>query len=102
MLVKHPAHEWIYYRRMLAGFEVHCTICRDGAIMTEAQAERFILDHSAHRSPSPTHYGAGDAFAAVAKPVARMFGAKPGCLPCERRRIEMNRAVPAVPFLRRR
>lgn len=102
MLAKHPQFEWIFTRRTLGGFELHCALCRTGAILTQDQAAQFINQHSAHRSSSPTHHGAGDALAAVAKPLARLFGRKAGCLPCERRRAQMNQAMPAVPFLRRR
>lgn len=74
--------------------EIHCEWCRVGGPMSKAQAIAFVREHA--------HSGAGDAVAAVAKPIARMLGLKENCTPCEQRRRALNAALPWPRLVRRR
>jgi hypothetical protein len=71
-------------------FDLYCEICGDGRLQRGAAvASTFAEAHRVHRAPQGS-LRLGDAFAAVAKPVARAFGADPNCAPCEARRRAMN------------
>jgi len=96
------APQWLTVQPQLGGYYVACSICRVAGTLAPAEAQHFAQQHSVHRSASPTHFGAGDAVAAFAKPVARAFGMPENCTPCEARRRMLNRMVPAVPWFRRR
>jgi len=74
-----------------------CQVC---AATYEGYCEQlgdFADAHAAHQSASPTHQGAGDLVAQLAK----SLGFQKPCTPCEQRRQALNAALPHVPFFRR-
>lgn len=93
---------WILFGAYAAQFGevwvVECHVCNQRFTGDEENAALFVEAHQAHHSPSPTHMGAGDVVAHLAK----SLGFSKPCTPCEARRQALNNAVPAVPFLRRR
>lgn len=87
----------IAIRRMGVGVQLTCTICGASAIVTaDWQARRFQQHHAYCTGATLGYYGAGDAVAALARPIARAIGADPDCAPCRQRRGWLNRLVPAL------
>lgn len=86
---------WVLVEPSHAGYNVRCEVCGVGGIATPEQVPPFVQAHAQHRSPQG--FGLGDAIAAIAKPIARAFGQKEPCTPCEARRRALNAAVPRVP-----
>lgn len=71
------------------GFFMTCEVCgEEGHGMDHREAHAFAYQHREHTA-GEGYVGAGDAFAAVAKPIARAMGKEP-CTPCEARRRAMN------------
>jgi len=72
-----------------APYRLTCEVCGGEGWGGLDQAQQFTAAHRAHAAPQGS-FRLGDAFAAVAKPVARAFGLAPNCTPCEARRRRMN------------
>lgn len=87
---------WVFVGVQGQTLVAQCQACGAEGAGDEATINAFADQHAAHTSSSPTHYGAGDLVATTAK----LLGFT-GCAPCEQRRMAMNQAVPAVPFLTR-
>ncbi len=86
-----PEIPWVLAAEGPGHYEVMCTVCGTrGHVTTTNNVGNFAEHHRAHRAPSGL--GLGDAVAAVAKPIARLFGQKTPCTPCEARRHALNNA----------
>lgn len=71
------------------GGEIYCEVCGERAWVGDRQSvDAFVYSHREHTA-GDGYIGAGDAFAAIAKPIANAFGAAP-CTPCEARRRALN------------
>jgi hypothetical protein len=70
-------------------YRLMCEVCGMQGYGGLTQAQQFTAAHRVHAAPQGS-FRLGDAFAAVAKPVARAFGLEPDCTPCEARRRRMN------------
>ncbi len=85
-----PEIPWVLAAEGPGHYEVMCTVCgARGHVTTTNNVGNFALHHRVHRAPDGQH-GLGDAVAAVAKPIARLFGQKAPCTPCEARRHRLN------------
>jgi len=83
---------WVGVSPGAHGWHVRCGAC--GALVSTLEpsdVDSFASIHATHQA-SEGYLGLGDAVAAVAKPIARMFGRAP-CTPCEARRRSMNQMV---------
>jgi hypothetical protein len=67
---------------------VACQACGEEGSLPAHEAAAFAGAHREH-SAGPDHVGLGDVIAAVAKPIAALFGQEP-CTPCEARRRAAN------------
>lgn len=86
----HPQVRWVLWQATPQGFVVRCNVCGQSASAGDPTGvHAFARDHAQHESQSPTHYGAGDAVAAVTK----RLGIEP-CTPCEARRRALNGMFP--------
>lgn len=82
---------------MGVGVQLTCLMCGGSAIVTaDWQAQRFQRHHAFCTGATPGYYGAGDAVAAVAQPMARALGRDPDCVPCKQRQGWLNRVLPRV------
>lgn len=72
-----------------APYWLHCEVCGGEGSGGLVQAQQFAAAHRVHAAPQGS-FRLGDAFAAVAKPVARAFGLEENCTPCEAKRRRMN------------
>ncbi len=85
-----PDIPWVLVELGSGAAMVECEICQARQIVTNVTAVNgFAAAHRVHTAPEGS-LRLGDAFAAVAKPVARAFGLAPNCTPCEARRRAMN------------
>jgi hypothetical protein len=71
------------------GYAFNCDVCGDRNVGNLPALQSFAAAHRVHQAPRGS-MRLGDAFAAVAKPVARAVGIDPNCTPCEARRRAMN------------
>jgi hypothetical protein len=88
-----------------SGVQITCHGCGASVLVGAPwQAEQFQAMHAqcaqAFAPVDPNYYGAGDAVAAVAQPIARAIGRDPDCLPCAKRKRALNRWLPRL-FRRR-
>lgn len=85
-----PDIPWVLIEQQLGNrrFSLGCEVCGANGSGDWPGAQRFIDAHRVHAAPQGS-LRLGDAFAAVAAPVARAFGKAP-CSPCEARRRAMN------------
>jgi hypothetical protein len=70
-------------------FDIVCEVCGARGQVPHRNVAAWVQSHRAHQAPKGS-LRLGDAFAAVAKPVARAVGIDPNCTPCEARRRAMN------------
>jgi hypothetical protein len=87
-----PDIQWVLVGAKGGGaFDLYCEVCGGGGTNQSAgAATAFAQAHRVHQAPQGS-LRLGDAFAAIAKPVARAVGIDPNCTPCEARRRAMNR-----------
>lgn len=85
-----PDIPWVLIWREPRGplFSLRCEVCGGSDVGDLDEANRFAAAHRVHAAPQGS-LRLGDAFATVAKPVARAFGRAP-CTPCEARRRALN------------
>lgn len=86
---RHPQAPGVVFRPVPGGFHIACERCQVGGVFAPAGANTFAAQHARCGS-----VGAGDAVAAVAKPVARALGLDPDCSPCAQRQAALNRMFP--------
>jgi len=91
-MYQYPQIPWIVYAQGPGGLHARCNACGATAgPLAGPQLHQFAAGHREHRSAAPTHYGAGDAVAALTHAV----GITP-CTPCERRRQQLNGWLPRL------
>jgi hypothetical protein len=88
--MRHPQAQWISYAPHGQAAQVACDVCRVGGTVPREQVEAFLAQHLQHHA-SVSHYGLGDAVAALTK----FFGIRP-CTPCEQRRRALNQVAPRL------
>lgn len=86
-----PEIPWVLVgARGIGSFDLYCEVCGASALQrVRVAAGAFAQAHQTHQAPQGS-LRLGDAFAAVAKPVARAVGLDPNCTPCEARRRTLN------------
>lgn len=84
-----PEIQWVLVDPRQNGIDAYCEVCGVGGLQRSSHdVASFAQAHRTHQAPKGS-LRLGDAFAAVAKPIARAMGQKP-CSPCEARRRAMN------------
>ena len=92
-----PEIPWVLVAQVDREFEVSCIVCGAFAYLyDEHGVGEFAGLHRAHTA-GEGHLGLGDVVAAIAKPIASVFGSEP-CTPCEARRRALNAARMRWPF----